>query len=249
MENRNAFRAALSPFCVLRLSMMLLIVGCATAHTARVELPAAPSADVLGYARVLVAGFLAGGVESVNVNQETARFILMALRSRGSGQVIEREPLDLSIMAARADREANGLGADVDVLPASSKRPAAPDTDDRVFLDRPFWRRLGEEYSEPLILTGTVAFTFVGSRMEERTVGRRTVRVWLNGYRLSLSVVVISGRTGEIIGSDVVRPLTAYAATGREGPLAIYFKLTDQMMPSILATLGQERNHVRTLLR
>lgn len=247
MERKNAFRAALAPFCVLRLSMMLLIVGCATGHTARVELPAAPSADVLGYTRVLVAGFLAGGVESVNVNQETARFIRMALRSRGSGQVIEREPLDLSIMAARAGREANGLGADV--LPASSKRPAASDTDDRAFLDRPFWRRLGEEYSEPLILTGTVAFTFVGSRMEERTVGRRTVRVWLNGYRLSLSVVVISGRTGEIIGSDVVRPLTAYAATGREGPLAIYFKLMDQMMPSILATLGQERNHVRTLLR
>lgn len=249
MESRNAFRAALSPSCALHLLMMLLIVGCATGHTARVELPAAPSANVLGYTRVLVAGFIAGGVESVDVNQETARIVRMALRSRGSGQVIEREPLDLFIMAARADREANGLGAEFDVSPASSKRPAAPDTDDRVFVDRPFWRRLGEEYSEPLILTGTVAFTFVGSRMEERTVGRRTVRVWLNGYRLSLRVVVISGRTDEIIGSDIVLPLTAHAATGREGPLAIYFKLMDQMMPSILAALGQERNHVRTLLR
>lgn len=111
------------------------------------------------------------------------------------------------------------------------------------------WRRLGEEYSEPLILTGTVAFTFAGSRMEERTVGRRTVRVWLNGYRLSLRVVVISGRTGEIISSDVVRPRTAYAASGREGPLTIYFRLMEQVMPSILGTLDQEKNHVRTLLR
>lgn len=105
MERKNAFRAALSPFCVLRLLMMLLIVGCATGHTARVELPAAPSEDVLGYTRVLVAGFLAEGVESMDVNQETARFIRMALRSRGSGQVIEREPLDLFTMA-RSDKRA-----------------------------------------------------------------------------------------------------------------------------------------------
>jgi hypothetical protein len=233
---------------VLHLLMMLLILGCAKGHTARVELPAAPSEDVLGFTRVLVAGFLAGGVESMDVNQETSRFIRQALRSRGSGHVIEREPLDLVPMA-RPDRQANGLDADLDISTASSKRPAVSDTHDRVFLDRPFWRRLGEEYSEPLILTGSVAFTFAGSRMEERTVGRRTVRVWLNGYRLSLHVVVISGRTGEIILSDTVRPRTAFATTVREGPLAIYFRLMEQVMPSILAALGQERNHVRTLLR
>lgn len=119
---------------------------------------------------------------------------------------------------------------------------------ENVLADVPFWRRLGEEYREPLILTGSVVFKPVGSQYEERSTGRRTVGVWRPGFSLELRLVFISGRTGEVLDSVSLGPLTAHAPDGRTSVLALYFQLMDRLRPSLLAAMGRDPGAGRTRL-
>ena len=107
--------------------------------------------------------------------------------------------------------------------------------------DVPFWRRVGEEYAEPVIVTGVVSFRPATGRFEERTLGRQTVRVWRPGFGLSLRLVLIDGRTGQTLATRACGPAIVHARTGREPALASYFRSMDQAMPALLATLGVPR--------
>jgi hypothetical protein len=145
--------------------------------------------------------------------------------------VIETEPLELNTVSA-----SNG---------GVARSHAADD----IFLDVPFWKTLGEEYADPLIVTGSVAFQSVGPRYEERTIGRRTMRLSRPGFSLTLHLVLIDGRTGTMIDSAALRPRVAYASTGRESALSLYFKLMEQAMLFVLDALGQKTTTTRLLLR
>jgi hypothetical protein len=146
--------------------------------------PSRARAFVDTFDRMLIAGFVAGHVSDrghdLDINEESARLLRMTLGSQGGLDVIESQPLEL--------RRSEGTG----------------ETEDAIFTDVPFWKRLGEEYREPLILTGVVIFKSAGSQYEERTMGRRTVRVWRPGFSLNLRLVFISGRTGEMLRFAVV---------------------------------------------
>lgn len=214
---------------VIAIMVLVTVAGCASARAGRPPLPQLTRARAFvdTFDRILVAGFFTDPVSdrgrTVDVNDETARLLRMTLRSRASLDVIEAQPLDLR------RRDAKGATAD-----------------ERVLADVPFWRRLGEEYREPLILTGTVVFEPVGSPLEERTVGRRTVRVWRPAFRLELRLVFISGRTGQVLDSVSLGPVTARATDARSSALALYFELMDRLRPSLLAALGRDGGAVRT---
>lgn len=102
-----------------------------------------------------------------------------------------------------------------------------------------FWQRLGEEYREPVIVTGVVDFKRVGGWYEERQVGRRIVRLWLPQYSLRVRLLLIDGKTGEPIASAVCGPTLAHSTTTRDRPLQLYFTLIDRTMPSMLALFGR----------
>lgn len=199
------------------------IAGCGmnTASRRALPQPTRARAFVETFDRVLVAGFVAPHVpdrgRDLDINEETARLFRMTLRSKGALDVIESQPLDL--------RRTDATGAN---------------EEDTVFSDIAFWRRLGEEYREPLILTGIVVFKPVGPQFEERTTGPRTVRVWRPGFRLDLRLVFISGRTGEMLDSLPLGPVTMHASNARMSALALYFNLMDQLTPSVLAALGRD---------
>ena len=114
----------------------------------------------------------------------------------------------------------------------------------RVLDDVPFWRRLGEEYREPLIVTGVVDFQSIGPYYQERQVGRRTLRLFLPQFRLSLRLLLIDGATGERIGSAVCGPIVAHAASSGERALILFYRLVERTMPSVLAIFGR-----RTMVR
>jgi hypothetical protein len=231
---------------VASVALAIAIAGCATPRGAEVRLPAVQNAGYKGFHRVLVAGFVARGIHDVDVNQETALLLRMRLRSGAAMGVIETAPFDLgnrvgvSHMPARSSGETSRACTDARTEIEPECHP--------VFGERDVWRRIGEEYGEPLIVTGVVVFQAVAPRSHERAIGRRTARVWLPGFRLRFHLIVISGRTGEIIDSVALRPVTAHAASPREGALTLYFRLMDRMAPSILATLEQG-DRVRILLR
>ena len=205
------------------------VAGCASTARGPVVQPTRARAFVDTFDRILVAGFLADHVSDrgrdLDINDETSRLLRMTLRSKGSFDVIEAQPLELR----RPD--ANGANAD-----------------ERVLADVPFWRRLGEEYREPLILTGTVLFKPVGSQFEERTTGRGTVRLWRPRFKLQLRLVFISGRTGEVLDSVMLGPATTRASDGHPSALGQYFQLMDRLTPSVLAAMGRDTGVRRTRL-
>jgi hypothetical protein len=102
----------------------------------------------------------------------------------------------------------------------------------------PFWRRLGEEYREALIVTGVVDFKSAGRWYEERQAGRQTLRIGLPQYSLRVRLLLIDGRTGQRIATAVCDPTVAHAATGRERTLSVYYRLINQTMPSMLSVFG-----------
>ena len=129
--------------------------------------------------------------------------------------------------------------ASLDVLDTEPLELKSPTLD-----DVRFWQRLGEEYREPLIVTGVVDFKSAGHRLEERQVGRRTIRIWRPQYSLAVRLLLIDGKTGERIASAVCDSVIAHATTGRERALSLYYRLIDRTMPSLLGVFGR-----RTALR
>jgi hypothetical protein len=171
--------------------------------------------------RVLIAGFLSENESNrdrdFDLNEETARLLRMTLRSKASMKVIESQP--------------------VHVPQPDFTRPSP---ENAAFNDVTFWRRLGEEYQQPLILTGTVTFRRAGAQLVEHQVGPRAVTVWRPRFRLDVRLVFISGRTGEMLDSLSLGPVTVQATAGRTSALALYFELMDRLAPSVLAAFGHQ---------
>ena len=133
---------------------------------------------------------------------------------------------------------------------------------DKIFADVAYWKKLGEEYQTPLIVTGTVLFTphqANGFVMQNREVydsfGRRSVipvRTYQErkGFILQPRFVFIDGRTGAVLYSETFHEERLYNAQQSVPALSSYFELMDQIMPSFLSTLSSQKiRGTRVLLK
>jgi hypothetical protein len=143
--------------------------------------------------------------------------------------------------------------------PASAeKAPAIKDPKDlepyeHIFADVEYWKKIGEEYQNPLIVTGTVMFTphqrsGIVQREEEvyDSFGRRRVvpvRTYMErkGYILQPKFVFIDGRTGTVMHSENFREEVLYNANQSTPALSSYFELMDRLIPSFLSTLSSQK--------
>jgi hypothetical protein len=143
--------------------------------------------------------------------------------------------------------------------PASpDKAPAIKDAKDlepyeHVFADVEYWKKIGEEYQNPLIVTGTVMFTphqrsGIVQREEEvyDSFGRRRVvpvRTYMErkGYILQPKFIFIDGRTGTVMHSENFREEVLYNANQSTPALSSYFELMDRLIPSFLSTLSSQK--------
>jgi hypothetical protein len=74
----------------------VIIAACgADYYEIPIETPIQPKLDVSAFQRVLVAGFVAGGSEDVDANQETVRLLRSQLRTKSSLKVIDADILPL----------------------------------------------------------------------------------------------------------------------------------------------------------
>jgi hypothetical protein len=122
-----------------------------------------------------------------------------------------------------------------------------------IFADVAFWKKLGEEYQNPLIVTGTVLFTphsASGFVMREQEVydnlGRRRVvpvRTYMErkGFILTPKFVFIDGRTGATLYSETFREEILYNAQQNTPALSSYFELMDRLIPSFLSTISTQK--------
>ena len=253
----------------------LLTAGCTSFYEVGIETPIQPKLDVSSFQRVLVVGFVGGGTNDVDANMETVRLLRSQLRTRSDLKVIEAEVLPLADIVERTRAEA--APADMPAAPTDPAAPAAPAGDDdpktiseqeletyeQIFADVAYWKKLGEEYQAPLIITGTVYFAPINkSGIVERTsretidaFGRRqvgTVRQWMErkGYTLVPKLVFIDGRTGTTLYSESVREEILYDASQNTPALSAYFELMDRYLPSFLSALSSQKiRGTRVLLK
>ncbi|MEO5896465.1 MAG: hypothetical protein ABIS06_12250 [Vicinamibacterales bacterium] len=133
---------------------------------------------------------------------------------------------------------------------------------ERIFADAAFWKKLGEEYESPLIVTGTVMFTpqqtagFVNQQREVYdNLGRRQVipvRTYMErkGFVLEPKFVFIDGRTGATIYAETYRRERLYSSNQTTPALASYFELMDELLPDFLGALSTQKiRGTRILLR
>jgi len=133
---------------------------------------------------------------------------------------------------------------------------------ERIFADAAFWKKVGEEYENPLIITGTILFTpqqHAGPVTQNREtydqLGRRIVvpvRTYMErkGFVLEPKFVFIDGRTGATLYSETQRREVLYPATQSTPALASYFELMDQLIPDFLGALSTQKiRGTRILLR
>jgi hypothetical protein len=241
------------------LAIVLAAGGCATFLEVPVETPIKPKLDVASFSRVLVAGFVAGGTEDVDANLETVRLLRNQLKNKSSLKVIDADVIALRDVAAKSMPAGQAQAPD---LPKLIKDERELQSFDPVFANAAYWKKVGEEFQSPLIVTGTVMFTpqatsgYVQREQEiYDTFGRRQVvpvRTYMErkGFILKPKFIFIDGRTGAVLYTETFREEVLYSAEQSNPALSTYFELMDRLVPAFLSTLSsQSIKGTRTLLR
>lgn len=244
----------------------LLTAGCTSFYEIGIETPIQPKLDVSSFQRVLVVGFIGGGTKDVDANMETVRLLRSQLRTRSELKVIEAEVVPLADVVDRTRAETAEAAAAAAAAPAADSGITSEkdlEAYDQIFADVAYWKKLGEEYQAPLIITGTVYFAPINKsgiveRTSQETVdafGRRqlgTVRQWMDrkGYTLVPKLVFIDGRTGTTLYSESIREEILYDASQNTPALSAYFELMDRYLPSFLSALSSQKiRGTRVLLK
>lgn len=236
---------------------LLGVAGCVSFYEIPIETPIAAKLNVSAFQRVYIAGFLSGGTDDVDGNIETVRLLRSQLRMKSNLRVVDADVQPLMDMATRdgAQGQAAGPGAE----PRETPRPASFKTEkdlepyEHIFADADYWKKIGEEYQNPLIVTGTVLFTrHSQSGMVQREqevidpLGRRRVQpvreyMERKGFILQEKFVFIDGRSGAQIYSEALREERLYNQSDNTPALSSYFELMDEIIPRFLSTLSTQR--------
>jgi len=237
-------------------ALALAASGCLTFIEVPVETPIRPKIDASPFSRVYVAGFLPSGSEDVDTNLETVRLLRSQLKNKGGMRILEADVLPL----AEAARPVPSDGAPAapqaatqgDAANASSIAEAELPVYEKVFENKDYWKKVGEEFGSPLIITGSVLFVphqrsgYVQKVQEVYdSFGRRSVvpvRTYMDrkGYILRPKFVFIDGRTGETLYTETFREEILYNAEQSTPALSSYFELMDRLLPSFLSTLSSQ---------
>ena len=236
---------------ICSLVAVVLTAACTNYFEVPIETPIRPKLDVSPFQRVLVAGFISGGSEDVDANLETTRLLRSQLRNRADLRVIDADvlPLVQEAMDRRPDAAgANGPGT----VTAPIREADDLEAYEHLFADVEYWKRIGDEYQQPLIVTGTVMFTprtAAGMVTRDRetfdSVGRRIVtpqRTYeeRRGYVLRPRFIFIDGRTGAVLHSENFSEEVLYPANQPTPALSSYFELMDRLLPSFLNALSTQ---------
>jgi hypothetical protein len=238
---------------VSSLAAVLLAAACTNSFEIPIETPIRPKLDVAAFQRVLVAGFIAGGSEDVDGNLETTRLLRSQLRTKSELRVIDSDVLPLVDVATEGRATDSGGAPTPAPAPAPIKEEKDLEAYEHVFANVEYWKRIGEEYQQPLIVTGTVMFTplqrnQIVQREQEMydSFGRRRVvpvRVYQErkGFSLDGRFIFIDGRSGATLHSESFGEQILYNANQTTPALSSYFELMDRLIPSFLSTLSSQK--------
>jgi len=242
----------------LVLAAALAASGCSSMIEVPDDTPLQSKLDVSSFRRILIAGFVTDLEDSdVDLSAETSRLLQNQLRSNTQLQVLEpdRPPLQTALETAL---EKIGEGGSYSRDEKEKFRLEA----DRLLQDPEFWRKMGEEYQQPLIVAGKLDFESQnrsGFQPDERVVRsaqgqpslvRSSRFMERKGYVLSADFYFIDSKTGELLHKERFSEEVLYAEDQRISPLSSYFELMDRLLPNFLGVLTPQRiRGTRVLLR
>jgi hypothetical protein len=137
--------------------------------------------------------------------------------------------------------------------PAAIKEQKDLEPFEHLFANVEYWKKIGEEYQQPLIVTGTVMFTpLQKNQLVQReqevydSFGRRRVvpiRSYQErkGFSLDGRFIFIDGRSGATLHSETFAEQVLYSANQSTPALSSYFELMDRLIPSFLSTLSSQK--------
>ena len=237
---------------------VLFGLGCSSVLEVPVETPLESKLDVSAFRRILIAGFVTDLEDSdVDLSAETSRLLQNQLRSNTRLQVLEpdRPPLQDALEKAL---EKIGEGGSYDKEEKEQYRLEA----DRLLQDPEFWRKMGEEYQQPLIVAGKLNFegqNRSGFQPEERVVRTAAGQPALvrgnrymerKGFTLSADFYFIDSKTGETLHKERFSEEVLYSEDQRVSALSSYFELMDRLLPNFLGVITPQRiRGTRVLLR
>jgi hypothetical protein len=237
---------------------LLAGLACSSVIEVPVETPLQSKLDVSSFRRILIAGFVTDLEDSdVDLSAETSRLLQNQLRSNTRLQVLEpdRPPLQDALEKALAKI---GEGGSYNKEEKEQYRLEA----DRILQDPEFWRKMGEEYQQPLIVAGKLGFenqNRSGFQPDERVVRDasnqpRLVRgnryMERKGFVLSADFFFIDSKTGETLHKERFSEEVLYSEDQRVSALSSYFELMDRLLPNFLGVITPQRiRGTRVLIR
>jgi len=243
---------------LLVLAAGLTALACSSVLEVPVETPLQSKLDVSAFRRILIAGFVTDLEDSdVDLSAETSRLLQNQLRSNTRLQVLEpdRPPLQDALEKAL---EKIGEGGSYNKDEKEQYRLEA----DRLLQDPEFWRKMGEEYQQPLIVAGKLNFESQnrsGFQPDERVVRRADGQPTLvrgnrfmerKGFTLSADFFFIDSKTGELLHKERFSEEVLYSEDQRVSALSSYFELMDRLLPNFLGVITPQRiRGTRVLLR
>jgi hypothetical protein len=252
----------------LLLALVGALAGCTSYFEIPIETPIQPKLDITAFQRVLVAGFVAGGDEEVDANLETVRLLRSQLRQKGSLRVIEAEALPLATLAGQQTAAPPPVASPSDTATTTDtglpliKEEKDLEAYEKVFTNTDYWKKIGDEHQQPLIVTGMVLFRphatsgFVQQETEiydefgRRRVEPRRVYQERKGFILRPTFIFIDGRTGETLHSETFREEILYNQNTQTPALSSFFELMDRLLPTFLNSMSAQRiRGTRVLLK
>jgi hypothetical protein len=222
--------------------------GCASALEVPIETPLKSKLDVSKFRRVLVAGFVTDLVdEGIDLAPETSRLLQNQLRSVAKLQVIEPDRPPLNQALTKAFKVAD------DTRVTREDRDRYRAEGERLLQDTAFWRKLGEEYQNPLIVTGKLTFeeqNRSGFQQESALVRDRNGRVRevrgsryaeRKAYNLAADLSFIDGGTGRLLHKERFSEEVLYGEEQKVSPLSSYFELMDRLLPNFLGVISPQK--------
>jgi len=225
-----------------------------------IETPIQAKLDVTAFTRVLVVGFLSGGSKTVDPNTETARLLRSQLRTKSELKIIDA---DVRSLVDEVDKRRGAPPAQTAAVPAVEGAPGQDNQKikdekdlqqyESIFSDEEYWKKIGEEYQQPLIVTGSVLFMEISksgmrsSVQETRDQAGRLVTnevrsyVDQKGFALVPKFVFIDGRTGKQLYSEGYHEEVLYPTSQNTPALSSYFEMMDKLLPAFLNTQSTQK--------
>jgi hypothetical protein len=233
--------------------------GCTNYYEVPIEVPISAKLDVSKYNRILVASFATQTNENLDLDAETVRLLRNQLRMRSNLQVLDADVEPIGDFSEKTLEETGMLQKFQEMADEAKKdgeeisRQEWIDLEqDKLLEDEEFWKQLGEEYQNPLIVAGKMSFgsesrsgfvrndRYTRDAFNRPTLQRSNTFQERTGYVLNAEFYFIDGQTGRTIHRERFTEEVIYGRDEQTSALSSYFELMDRLIPNFLSILSPQ---------